>query len=189
MADKMMRIAGRDENGLAKAVSVLTDPNGKGVLRVFDAAPHNQDAEADAKRVIGVARSEIQTIFEGSVAPGETKQIFVQCNFETELWVHVYTNQQPWTLHGGSLEMQKGYALKPFYPDLSASQITTHNLTHPKSAFWIGQNHNTSIPVPTSMSDAKAWSLPPASAQLEFRYTNSAAIAATVTINVVRVWR
>ena len=40
MADNMMRLAGRDpENGVAKALSVIVDPDGNGVLRTHEAAP------------------------------------------------------------------------------------------------------------------------------------------------------
>lgn len=51
MADKMLRIAGRDEDGLAKALSVTPDDNGNGVLRTVDAAPVAYDSEDDSLKV------------------------------------------------------------------------------------------------------------------------------------------
>lgn len=47
----MMKIAGRDENGLAKGLSVETDDNNEGVLRVVDAAPFAYDPVDEAFKV------------------------------------------------------------------------------------------------------------------------------------------
>ncbi len=192
MADNMMRIAGRDENGLAKAVSVLTDPNGKGVLRVFDAAPHNQDVSADALKTIGVARTKLTTIFSGTVAPNTLKidGLRFQCSNETEIWVYVNTNKQPWQLFGGTVYLPGGYSLKPFYPDISADQTLEYPFSHPKIALWLGQNHSIGMPVPVSMADAKAWSIPPGNTNIGFRYMNKHATEeATVMIQILSVWR
>lgn len=51
MAEKMMRLAGRSDDGLAKALSVETDEIGNGVLRVVDAAPFAYDPVDDVIKV------------------------------------------------------------------------------------------------------------------------------------------
>lgn len=51
MADEMLRIAGRADNGSAKALTVEIDSDGNGVLRTVDAAPFAYDPVNDAKNV------------------------------------------------------------------------------------------------------------------------------------------
>lgn len=58
MADNMMRIAGRDIlTGNAKALTVVTDENGDGALRVVDSAPYAYDIDKDVLKVFTTERS------------------------------------------------------------------------------------------------------------------------------------
>lgn len=77
----MMRLAGRNDAGLAKALSVVDDVNGSGVLKVVDAAPVAYNDIKNAINVSQVAKSmRVETLNYNkvfNVAPGGIDTITV----------------------------------------------------------------------------------------------------------------
>lgn len=87
MSDKMMRIAGRGADGLAKAITVVQDTNGDWVLRMVDAAPFAYDEATDTKKIMPKkALPEIQTLSETvNIAPSGNRTFTIQPPIG-ELW-------------------------------------------------------------------------------------------------------
>lgn len=61
MSDKMIRVAGRSSDGLAKGLSVEVDNDGNGVLRIVNVSPQGYDEETDAIKVVNMGSVEVNS--------------------------------------------------------------------------------------------------------------------------------
>ena len=105
MADNMMRIAGRNEDGLAKALSVVTDENGNGVLRTVDAAPVAYEPATDSSKVKIVGDSigmEDLISFASEFYLNEKIKLGLLGNFEQISVLPTSIGEQPKMVYGGN---------------------------------------------------------------------------------------
>lgn len=103
MADKMLRIAGRDIiDGKAKALSVVKDDEGNGVLRIVDAAPYIVEISRFSTvrhKLVNVGRSSINLL-----ALNANRKYALIRNF---------SNKNMFLALGATAELNKGIVLFP----------------------------------------------------------------------------
>lgn len=103
MADKMLRIAGRDIiDGKAKALSVVKDDEGNGVLRIVDAAPY----------IVEISR--FSTVRHESVNVGGSSINLLALNANRKYaLIRNFSNKNMFLALGATAELNKGIVLSP----------------------------------------------------------------------------
>jgi len=103
MADKMLRIAGRDIiDGKAKALSVVKDDEGNGVLRIVDAAPY----------IVEISR--FSTVRHKSVNVGGSSINLLALNANRKYaLIRNFSNKNMFLALGATAELNKGIVLFP----------------------------------------------------------------------------
>lgn len=103
MADKMLRIAGRDIiDGKAKALSVVKDDEGNGVLRIVDAAPY----------IVEISR--FSTVRHKSVNVGESSINLLALNANRKYaLIRNFSDKNMFLALGATAELNKGIVLFP----------------------------------------------------------------------------
>lgn len=127
-----------------------------------------------------------------SVAAGAyTPIIDLGATTESEIWVLVNIDQQPWTLTGGTpWYVTAGYAPDVFYPKRSAVATTYANIANPAVQLYLGNAPLTAVGLtaPATITEARQNLLPPM-AGVKIQVKNDSAAIATVTVKIIRVWR
>lgn len=103
MADKMMRVAGRDIiDGKAKALSVVKDDEGNGVLRIVDAAPYIVEISR-----FSTVRHELVNVGGSSI-----NLLALNANRKYAL-IRNFSNKNMFLALGATAELNKGIVLFP----------------------------------------------------------------------------
>lgn len=108
---------------------------------------------------------------------------------ESEVWVIINTDQQPWTLRTGVAWLVTQNDDSTCFPKLSA--VATAYSTTPAVAlclFTIAKAAATGLTAPTTMAEARQLLLPSKSG-VQMRLENASASTMTATVQVLRVWK
>jgi len=204
------KLIGRDPlTGDPVELTAVQDNDGNWVLRTVDSAPFAYNVIADAKRGLnvnvsgaeiftlatpGIVRTsrkrEIVKIADNiSILPGASSaNIIMNCDgTESEVWLAISINKFPWTLKGNN--GFDGIWSTAFYPERTSVGVV-YPMTTPASSLALGVLPAASgLPVPTTLTEAKALAMPLNPTSF-FNITNGHATdTATVTAWCTKVWR
>lgn len=156
------------------------------------ADPLTYDPASRATRTIAVNRNKtvVDTVVNAaSVAAGNAVIADLGITDESEVWLMVNVDKQPWTLQANYLSALGGYdhnALFPVRKDVATAYSQPYS---PAVSLLMSQivTSATGLTPPTTIVEAKQFIAYPSPGRV--RLYNSSDETATVTIRVVRVWR
>lgn len=167
MADKMMRMAGRGDDGLAKALRV----DNSGMLQNLN----------NSKKIV-------TTVIDNVTIPagGDSGLVNIGADgTEDEVYLAVVCNKKPWTLVTNTIF--GSYSEKALYPIKKDVDLTYSN-SIPSMALVLGIVPSIQLlNDPTSLEEAKQTKLP-LDNTINCKLTNNSNESATVTIKTIRVW-
>ncbi|MCM3616672.1 hypothetical protein M3936_03655 [Sutcliffiella horikoshii] len=183
----------KDKLGNNVDLTAEKDLDGKAVLRVFDAAPHNQDAFTDSTKTLAQTKVKYEEVYSGTIAPNGEATFPIKFENESKIWFHVETSQPNWRMFSGTLRHMDGGKYRTFFPEIHNEQTTAHPSTMPRIARWLGVSigsPTTSLPTQVqTLTDAEMWSLPPGNATIQFYVENrSSTTANNIIVRIVRIW-
>lgn len=141
--------------------------------------------------VTPVGRHEITTLFTGTVGASSSTAIFdLGITTESEVWILVNTDQQPWTASVRNFPWNSAGTDQGLFPKRSAVATTYPNALSPAFSLVLGIPASSGFGLtaaPTTIEEARNYAIP--FQGLTYRFDNGAAAAANVTIKVLRIWR
>ena len=184
-----------EDGSPVSGLSYEIDENGYPVMRVVDAAPFAYDPVADRIKVqTEVTRKTgftVDTVVSNQiVGAGTNFEIDVAFSDESEVWVGVAFDQQPWTLYTGSVHSTQGSYSTSLFPELKG-MTTTHPISAPAMALHLPFAPNTAMGItpPTTLDEARNFVTSQGGQTYRFRLKNDSATDGNLTLKIFRVWR
>lgn len=188
-----VQLLAKDNTGQVSQLSGTKDENGETVLRIVDAAPFAYDPTTDRQKVSTVPSNATrkEQIFSGTIAASTGEDIYVEFQGESEVWVMVETDQQPWKMRTGSFLNMEGIYDNTFYPKIGSNQTAVHPSTSPMVALLMPLSVGASgaFPFPATFDEARRFPLSPGKNEFRFRFYNDSTTVANVKISILRVWK
>jgi hypothetical protein len=124
-----------------------------------------------------------------SVATHESVGFNLGATGESEIWVLVGIDKQPWSLHAGTphFPSKDWGASSVFFPKRN-SETQTSSAIVPKVSLYLGHDINLIGITVNTIEDAKVIMIPP-TPDISAKVVNESSETATVTVQLVRVWR
>lgn len=149
-------------------------------------------ADTQAVPVRNVSRTVEETLVNAmTVAAGaNTGAIDMGITTESEVWLMISIDQQPWTLRtnvpGGTLTSYGSSSTFPQYQNAN----TTHGIQSAAHALYLGIRVSNvhGLTSPTTMQEARQFLTPPVPG-VSLRVDNNSEETATVTVKIRRIWR
>lgn len=151
-------------------------------------------ADVDAGGAVSTrskTKIQIDTIINAQsvAAGGNTGFVSLGVTTETEVWVLINIDQQPWTASTEYPWIQSGSNSKALFPERLNVATAFANTITPAASVLLGMPFDSllGLTVPANLTEAisVAWPWPLA----RIRISNGSAVLATVTVRVYRVWR
>lgn len=126
-----------------------------------------------------------------SVPAGGSHDVTINVTDESEIWLFVRTNRQPWRVRTTVSWNTATPDYRGTYPDLWGSQVTTHGTNNPKPALLVGTVGTVILEDGGLNTWAEALeAVRPFHFQPRVRFTNlHLTDVATYSLNIMRVWR
>lgn len=124
-----------------------------------------------------------------SIAAGAfTDEISLNLTDESEIWILVNIDKQPWSLLGNFVNYGSIFNAAAFYPQRSSYATTAGNAAYPIISMFLG-NAQTGLTPPATLVEAKNYiSMPFSNAKVKVKNEHATDIA-TVSIKILRIWR
>lgn len=174
------------------SASFEKDDNGKGALRVIDAAPFAYDPTEDKLKVITNNKNKItkEVIVPRRIIEGNASYSFeVTFDNESEIWFFVEASMFPWNFLAGTI-----------YAPLSSlsDSLFPLRVDVPK-AYWTGipavslylplaPSSAAGLTSITSMNDARNLVLCPGKSTIKYTFQNKNAAQGEFIVSILRVW-